>query len=74
MSTILAIRSFSHGLSTIANIWPNLITSVDATYITIDSDTFSYIGTNWYSFDKFYGIMFDTGISKLLVLTNKSMY
>lgn len=68
MATTLADKSFSHSLSTIGNILPNLMNFVNATCKTIDSDLFPYIVTDRYSSDKFYGITIDTSVSKHFIV------
>lgn len=64
MVTTLANGSFSHSLSTIGNVPPNLINSIHATCNTIDSDLFAYVATDQISSDKFYEIIINNDASK----------
>ncbi len=64
MAINLANRSFSHSLITIGNILPNHISLANAAYDMSDTNPFTYIATNRYSSDKFYGIMIDTDAFK----------
>ncbi len=64
MATNLTERSFSHSLITIGNVSPNHISLAHATCDMSDTNLIAYSAIDQYSFDKFYGIMIDTGASK----------
>lgn len=57
-------RLFNYSFITIGNVSPIHINSAYIAYKIIDTNSFAYITTNQYSFDKFYGIMIDTSASK----------
>lgn len=64
MATNLPNKSFSYSLITISNVLPNHINFANATCNTIDIYFFAYMAINWYSSNKFYRIMIDTGTYK----------
>ena len=82
MATKLADRSFSPFFITISNVLSNYINSANAACDTIDTNLFAYIATNWYLFDKFYGIMivpfafkhFTTGYRQFMAYTREQIY